>query len=244
MKTQDLNSYELSRAFWNWAFDNPEKVKPTHSAIYFFAVELCNRLGWKKKFGFPTTMVMEAVGIKSYGTYIKTFNELVDFGFFELIERSKNQYSSNIISLRALSKNVKALDKALVKHTSKQVQSTHQSTVSIDKQVNNITNKQINNITSEEELFESIIENFEVNKDMAKVVIDWLEYKKERKETYKSDRSIKSFITKLQNLSGNDSAIAREIIEQSFANNYAGVFELKNKSNVSPTETPVRRVFI
>lgn len=78
---------------------------------------------------------------------------------------------------------------------------------------------------------ESIIENFEINKDMANVVFDWLEYKKERKETYKSDKSIKSFITKLRNLSGNDSAIAREIVEQSFANNYAGVFELKNKSN-------------
>ena len=53
-------------------------------------------------------------------------------------------------------------------------------------------------------------------------------YKKERRETYKSDRS-KSFITKLRNLSGDNPAVAREIVEQ--ANNYAGIFGLKKQTN-------------
>ena len=76
---------------------------------------------------------------------------------------------------------------------------------------------------------DSISSKFEINKDWSEVVFDWLEYKKERRETYKSDRSIKSFITKLRNLSGDDPAVAREIVEQSFANNYAGVFGLKKQ---------------
>ncbi len=137
-----MNSYELSRAWFDFCFENPEKIKPNHTAVYFFSIEHCNRLGWKNKFGLPTTMVMEAVGIKSYNTYIKTLRELVDWGFIKMIEKSKNQYSANII---ALSKNVKALDKALdkalIKHTSKQSESTRQSTSesigSIDKQLNN-----------------------------------------------------------------------------------------------------------
>ncbi len=128
-----MNSYELSRNWFNYCFDNPEKVKPAHTAVYFFSIEHCNRLGWKEKFGFPSQMVMEAVGIKNWRTYSKVLNDLVDFGFIKMIEISKNQYSSNIIAIVKNTKApTKALDKALQKHSTKQ----GQSTVSIDKQLN------------------------------------------------------------------------------------------------------------
>lgn len=136
-----MTGYEISRSWFNFCFENPEKITPNHCALLWFAVEHCNRLGWKNKFGLPTTMAKEAIGIRSYNTYINTLNDLVDWGFINLIERSKNQYSSNIV---ALSKNDKAhnkaLDKALIKHTTKQSESTRQSIYSIDKQYNNITN--------------------------------------------------------------------------------------------------------
>ena len=90
-----MNSYELSRRWFNWSFENPEKIRPIHGIIYFFAIEHCNRLGWKDKFGFPSQMVMEAIGIKNWRTYSKALNDLVEFGFIEMIEKSKNQYSSN-----------------------------------------------------------------------------------------------------------------------------------------------------
>lgn len=112
-----MNGYDLSKTFWDWAFENPEKISPNHAAIYFFAVEHCNRLGWKKKFGFPSQMTMDAIGIKKHSTYIRYFNDLVEWGFFELIQQSKNQYSSNIISLiSAVPKNGEALGKAMLKH--------------------------------------------------------------------------------------------------------------------------------
>jgi len=133
-----MNGYDLSRTWFDWCFENPDKIKPNHSALYFFCIEHCNRLGWKKKFGLPTNMAKEAIGIKSYGTYISTLNELVEFGFVEMIERSKNQYSSNIIALSKFDKALdNALDKATVKHASKQVKSTHQSISSIDKPLTN-----------------------------------------------------------------------------------------------------------
>ena len=131
-----MNSYELSRSFFDWSFENPEKITPTHVAMYFFIIEHCNRLGWKEKFGLPTTMVKEAIGIKNFRTYTNTLNELVEWGFIIMIEKSKNQYSSNII---AIAKNTiarakaptKALDKALQKHSTKHCNSID----SIDKQV-------------------------------------------------------------------------------------------------------------
>lgn len=130
-----MNGYELSRGFCDWAFENPHKIKPIHYAIYFFSIEHCNRLGWKRSFGLPSQMVMEAIGVKNWKTYSAGLNDLVDFGFIEMLERSKNQYSSNIIAIVNFTKAptkapTKALDKALQKHSTKQ----GQSIVSIDKQ--------------------------------------------------------------------------------------------------------------
>ena len=138
-----MNSYELSRNFWDYTFENPEKIKPIHPSIYFFAIEHCNRLGWKKKFGLPSQMVMEAIGVKNWKTYSKGLNDLIDWGFIELIEKSVNQYSSNIIAMVNFTKaNDKALDKALSNHSQKHSPKQSQITVSVDKQLNNKTNKQ------------------------------------------------------------------------------------------------------
>jgi len=153
---EQMNSYELSRAWFDFAFEHPEKISPNHAAIYFFAIEHCNRLGWKKKFGFPTQMAMDAIGIKKHQTYIKYFNDLVEWGFFELVQKSLNQYSANIISIKsAMPKNGKALDKAIITHAAKQTepngqsngQSTGQSNGSINKPItiNNIIDTSLEN---------------------------------------------------------------------------------------------------
>lgn len=110
----------------------------------------------EKEFGLPTTMTMEAIGIKSYNTYSKTFNELVEFGFFNLIEKSTNQYSANIIALSNFNKALdKALDKAFIKHATKQSECIQQSISSIDKPINN---KQINK-EQENNAFNFLISN-------------------------------------------------------------------------------------
>lgn len=138
-----MTGYDLSRTFFDWCFENPEKVNTNHVALYFFAIEHCNRLGWKEKFGLPSSMAKDAIGIKSYNTYIKAFNDLVEWGFFKVVEKSRNQYSSNIISLSALSKNNKALDKAVVKHLTKQRESTGESIYTIDKPLTNNNTKPV-----------------------------------------------------------------------------------------------------
>ena len=172
--TNKINGYELSRNWFNFCFDNPELIKPTHTAIYFFAIEHCNRLGWKEKFGFPSQMVMEAIGVKNWRTYSKALIEIVDFGFIKMIEISKNQYSSNIIAIVKKHKApTKALDKALLKHSTNH----SQSTVSIDKQYNNTTN---NNITIRKTEFKNSLQPFLENygKDMLN---NFFEYWTEKK---------------------------------------------------------------
>lgn len=141
-----MNGYELSRLWFDFCFENPEKIKPNHTALYFFIIEHCNRLGWKEKFGLPTSMSMEAIGMKTYKSYINTLTDLVDFGFVMMIEKSKNQYTANII---ALNKKCKAKYKATTKAEPKQSTKQDQSKVSIDKPINHITNKPLNQQTKD-----------------------------------------------------------------------------------------------
>lgn len=143
-----MDVFKLSRNWFDFAFENPEKITPNHAAIYFFAIEHCNRLGWKNKFGFPSQMAMDAVGIKNWRTFMKAFNDLVEWKFIILIEKSKNQYSANVIAIAENTKaNTKALDKALQKHSQKQ----YNCIASIDIQE---TNKQETNKQELENEFE------------------------------------------------------------------------------------------
>ena len=134
-----MNGYELSRGWFDFAFENPNKITPVHGVLYLFIVEHCNRMGWKKNFGLPTTMAKEAIGVRSYNTYKNALDDLVEWGFVIMVERSKNQFSSNIVALSKFDKaSDKALDKALIKHGTKQ----RQSTDSIDKPLTLETNNQ------------------------------------------------------------------------------------------------------
>lgn len=144
-----MNTYNLSRQWFDFAYEHPEKVSSNHTALYFFSIDHNNRLGWKTNFSFPTVMAMEAVGIKSYNTYRKCFDNLIEWGFIIMIKKSRNQYSSNVIALSNNDKaNDKALDRAITKHytrhCTKQLQSTVLSTVDINKPYNYRTLKQEN----------------------------------------------------------------------------------------------------
>lgn len=60
----------------------------------------------------------------------------------------------------------------------------------------------------------------------------WLIYKRDTfKETYKTQQSLQAAYNRLKKLSGNSPVMAREIVEQSMANNWKGLFELKTINN-------------
>lgn len=164
MDKNSINGYELTRQWFDYSFENPGKVSPTHTALYCWLVELNNRLGWKKHFGAPASYCMEAIGIKSYNTFHKTFLDLIEWGFVEVVQKSKNQYSANVIALSIFNKALdKALDKALQKHLTKQ----SESTCNIDKQVNKETKKPLNTPVHSDpvlktDFIDSIIQVFKV----------------------------------------------------------------------------------
>jgi len=70
----------------------------------------------------------------------------------------------------------------------------------------------------------------ENNKDKTdfELLLDiWFSYKTKKNQTYKSDESKMSFAKKLNKFSNGNIEVAREIVDNSMANNWAGIFEPK-----------------
>jgi len=65
----------------------------------------------------------------------------------------------------------------------------------------------------------------------------YLDYRKGRKESYKTEKSFMLMVNKLIQMSGNNPIIAKQIVEQSMINNWAGLFELKQNNNKSYEQT-------
>jgi len=218
--TEILNGYKLSRSFWNFAFENPDKIKPTHIALFFYAVELCNQFGWKERFGLPASMVLESIGIKSYSVYKACFEDLVGFGFFEVIQYSKNQYTSNIIALKENSKaSNKAHSKALAKQLAKQLAKHGEY------------NKTIKPGTKEPDKVKVKVKLPFESENFIKWWDTWKQYKKEQFNfKYKSATSEQAALKKLSTDSGGIESSAISIIEESIAQGWMGLFKQNGES--------------
>lgn len=94
-----MNTFELSRVFFDYCINNPDKIKTGNIALYYFIIDHCNRLGWPDKVGLPSYYAMSVLGIARYETYKSYLQTLVDCGFVNIVELSKNQYTSTVISL-------------------------------------------------------------------------------------------------------------------------------------------------
>ena len=73
------------------------------------------------------------------------------------------------------------------------------------------------------------------------IMHQWLEYKAARKEGYKTEVGAKKCLTMLRNLSSGNAEVAQRIIDQSMANNWAGLFALRE--NQSPGHPPNGRQY-
>lgn len=66
-----------------------------------------------------------------------------------------------------------------------------------------------------------------------KLVNYWLEYKIGKRESYKTDKSVKVFCKHLVELSQGNIDIAAAIVQHSVANNYSGIFQIKNNAKLT-----------
>lgn len=216
-----MNGYQLTRRWFNFAFENSE-AKVQHTALYCWMVELNNRLGWKEEFTINTQFTMEGLSIGNKNTYLDALKDLEKWGFIKTIRPSINQNYGRVVSLRCgdfATADTTAMDTALIQ----QSDDNDEGGVPIVKQVNNETIKQ-----KKQGL------DFSKYEELSQLVEKWIGYRKSIKKPYKSQDSLDSFVKSLRDKSDNDIQKAEAIIEQSIANQWQGIFELRaNNTNVN-----------
>ena len=87
------------KAWHDFAANNADMVKPYHGSLLFYCLHLNNRLNWVDVFGLPSDVTMHYIGIANYKTYKNAFNDLVEFGFIEVVGKSTNNYTATKIRL-------------------------------------------------------------------------------------------------------------------------------------------------
>ncbi|MFA5300863.1 MAG: hypothetical protein WC389_21950 [Lutibacter sp.] len=75
------------------------------------------------------------------------------------------------------------------------------------------------------------VKDIDILPEFFEIFLTWIRYKRGRSESYKTKESTTLAYKKLLDLSNSDSVKAKLIVEQSMANNYAGLFELKSNGN-------------
>jgi len=99
MVNKKMSGYKLTRDWYNWVSDNPEKGNVNNGALYLYIVELCNKLGWPDKFQLPTGQSKIMTKIARGNSYSKALKELADWGFIKIVQESKNIHTACVISL-------------------------------------------------------------------------------------------------------------------------------------------------
>lgn len=95
----ELNGYHLTTQWFKFCQSGEVVVRPIHTALYLYCIHLCNSLKWKINFGLPTDSTMGVLGMKNKKTYYTILQDLIDFGFIIMVEKSINQHTANIICL-------------------------------------------------------------------------------------------------------------------------------------------------
>lgn len=95
----DINSYKLSREWFDFVLDNPDRVTGNHTALYMWIIEINNRCQWREKFNVTSKECMDGMSAKSRSTYSKCFQDLIEWGFVIIVVKSQNQHQCNVISL-------------------------------------------------------------------------------------------------------------------------------------------------
>ena len=113
------------------------------------------------------------------------------------------------------------LGRELVLGKTEHLPSEKPSTINKPKEGEELNKRKIKNKKPEEIL----IQNLDISQEFKELFLDWLEYKRERRESYKTEKSVKLAYEKLKRFSKDDPEVAKKIIEHSMSNNYAGFFE-------------------
>lgn len=176
---------------------------------------------------------LKDVEVKMAFKFIKKDIDYDTTKYNELCESRRNAVAKRWETNKSIQKHTKDTNvyKCIQEHTKNTNVDfvIHSDSDSVCDSDNELVDKSTNNITPLPPLKRGV-ECFSFVANEYKATFDkWLTYKKERKQSYKGAISARQCYNQLLELSGNNAAIAEKIVNQSIANNWSGLFPLKEE---------------
>ena len=203
--------FDYFNGYWRWASENTEKVNPTTTSMYFYILSVANELNWRQSFGLSSTQIMNGIGIATYKTYKKHFDQLVQFGLIQVVKESKNQFTCNVLALVNFTI---APTKARPKHLPKQDQSTTH---------NHKTYKTIKD-------YKDLLDNkgYFQNEKLKQTFLDFIQTRIDSKKK-PTEKAVELLVKKLGELSNKNPELAIRIIENSIESSWQSFFAIKKE---------------
>lgn len=219
--------FDYFNGYWKWAAENADKVNPTNTSMYFYILSVANELGWKQSFGLSSTQIMNGIGIATYKTYKKHFDQLIEFGLIKIVTESKNQWTCNVIALVNFTRApTKAQPKHLPKHD--------QSTTHIHKTYKTIKD------------YKDLIDNkgYFKNEKLKQTFLDFIQTRIDSKKK-PTEKAVELLVKKLGALSQKNPEAAIQIIENSIESSWQSFFAIKKeiqKDNHSYSRSSLNKI--
>lgn len=239
-----MNYLTEIKLFYDWL--ETHELTPSAILLWHGLMFIANRAGWETEMTVPMRR-LEGVTYMTVASIYRARKVLVDAGILAVEERGSNRASIYTLfsfedgsAYRTASRSALQYDRQgerqsdrhdgdngpsdyhSASHSERQSESIYKLNETSDSSVEK--NKKKKKEISIEEWIASLESPW---KELIRI---WFEYKRSRKEKYKSVMSAKSCLTNMKNLSGNDPKVAQTIIERSMANNWAGLFPLGGQS--------------
>ena len=238
-----MNYLAEIRLFYEWL--ETHHLTPSSISLWHALMYTANRAGWAERITIPISL-LESRTQMTRSTIYRSREQLADRGLVEIEMRGSSQ--SAIYTLRSLegivvsqyaSQSVSQNETQSGAQQGREVPAASQNETQngniyrVNRDNNIISNSSTDSNKSNRENSPKE-KKFSIDKwakaqesPWRELMLIWLEYKRTRKESYRSEVGAKKCLTLLRNLSGGNAEVAQQIIDQSMANNWAGLFAVK-----------------
>ena len=242
-----MNYLTEIRLFYEWL--ETHHLAPSSITLWHALMYTANRSGWADQVAIPIS-ILESRTQMTRSTIYRSREQLIERGLigvevrgssfsaiykmFSLENMLVSQYVSQNVSQNETQSGTQIeMQRSEDGSSVSQNETQNGNIYRVNRDNNIISNSSTDSIKSNRE--NSLKEKkFSIDKwakaqesPWRELMLIWLEYKRTRKESYRSEVGAKKCLTLLRNLSGGNAEVAQQIIDQSMANNWAGLFALK-----------------
>ena len=223
-----MNYIKQINAFWRWKELN--KISHGEVELYFGLLNCANASNWQSHISIPNRRLISLCGFGDDSALNKARNRLIQSGLIEY-KKGKSGQAGNYTVISLYTELDGTLDRMDETNCPK--------TTELDRGMDRTMDRTMDSIYKKKKKIENKTDSTPLVGEIGKKVDEWLKYKKERGQTYKSVglKMLYSNIQKAVEEFGETSVIGA--IDYSISNNYQGLFfdRLKKPERKSPELT-------